>query len=59
MMVRWTSLAFPVFGSFPWTSHPLTSEGQPGQAVEVREQDGAIVAYKVAIVDPLEAVEDG
>jgi len=26
--------------------------------LEVREQDGAIVAYKAATVDPLEAVTD-
>lgn len=29
---------------------------RPGQVLEVREQDGAVVAYKSATVDPLEAV---
>ena len=29
---------------------------RPGQVLEVREQDGAVVAYKAATVDPLEAV---
>lgn len=29
---------------------------RPGQELEVREQDGAIVAYKVTTVDPLTAV---
>ncbi len=29
---------------------------RPGQVLEVREQDGAIVAYKAATVDPLQAV---
>ena len=29
---------------------------RPGQVLEVREQDGAVVAYKAAAVDPLEAV---
>ncbi len=29
---------------------------RPGQVLEVREQDGAVVACKAAMVDPLEAV---
>ena len=29
---------------------------RPGQELEVREQDGAIVAYKAATTDPLAAV---
>ena len=29
---------------------------RPGQELEVREQDGAIVAYKVTTTDPLTAV---
>jgi len=29
---------------------------RPGQVLEVREQDGAVVAYKATTVDPLEAV---
>ncbi len=29
---------------------------RPGQVLEVREQDGAVVASKASIVDPLEAV---
>jgi AbrB family looped-hinge helix DNA binding protein len=29
---------------------------RPGQELEVREQDGAIVAYKVTTIDPLAAL---
>lgn len=29
---------------------------KPGQVLEVRERDGAVVAYKVATIDPLLAV---
>ena len=29
---------------------------RPGQVLEVREQDGTVVAYKAATIDPLEAV---
>ncbi len=29
---------------------------RPGQVLEVREQDGTVVAFKAATLDPLEAV---